>query len=173
MPNIYLVGMMGSGKSVTGKKLALKLGYSFMDLDDLIQARLRKTIVEVFAEKGEAFFRDEESKLLREVCDNASRVIATGGGAVLKATNVERMKQTGEVVFLETSLEVLWNRVKEKQDRPLLKQDANPKESLLKIYTYRQPLYEAASSLRVNTDGKTASEVADDIYRLLMENGKL
>lgn len=173
MPNIYLVGMMGSGKSVTGKKLALKMGYSFMDLDDLIQARLRKTIVEIFAEKGEEFFRDEESKLLREVCDDASRVIATGGGVILKAANVERMKQTGTVIFLETSLDVLWSRVKEKKDRPLLKQDANPKDSLLKIFTYRRPLYEAASSLRVNTDGKTAGDVADEIYRLLIDNRKL
>lgn len=173
MPNIYLIGMMGSGKSSTGKRLALKMGYSFMDLDDLIQGRMRKTIVEIFAEKGEEFFREEEAKLLREVCDDASRVIATGGGAILRPANVERMKQTGEVIFLETSLDVLWSRVKEKKDRPLLKQDANPKDSLLKIFTYRQPLYKAASSLRVNTDGKSAGEVADEIYNLLAENRKL
>lgn len=166
MPNVYLTGMMGSGKSVTGEKLAAKLGFAFIDLDEWIQKRTRKTIVEIFTSEGEDYFRDQESKALEEVCASGPRVVATGGGTILKTPNVEKMRRTGKIVFLETSLDVLWDRVKEKRDRPLLR-GGEPQEKLAKILAVRQPLYENRCDFKVLTDGKTAEAVAEEIEKKL------
>ncbi len=168
MLNIYLTGMMGSGKSVTGWRLASRLGYIFVDLDELIQTRTKKMINEIFASEGEEAFRHQESLVVREVAGETSRVIATGGGTVLKSVNVDLMHQSGKIVFLETSPDMLWERVKGKKDRPLLRGD-NPKGNLMRIYADRQPLYENTKDFKVTTDGKTAAAVADEIFQLLKE----
>lgn len=163
--NLYLTGMMGSGKSVTGKRLATRMGYGFADLDTLIEEKEKKSIVEIFSQKGEAYFRDLESKVLKEVSTFDNRVYATGGGIILKSANVQLMKATGKIIFLETSPEVLWQRVKDKKDRPLLK--GGHEEKLVEIYSQRKTLYEGSCDLRVNTDGKTAAQVAEEIFQLL------
>ncbi len=168
MTNVYLIGMMGSGKSVTGKRLAAKLGCHFVDLDEQVQIKVGKSVKEIFENEGEAFFRDQESVALKEASDISPRVIATGGGTVLRLHNVEKMKATGKVIFLETSPDVLWERVKIKKDRPLLFGDS-PKEKLLSIYATRQPFYERMFDFKVNTDGKTAQTVADEIHRCLVK----
>lgn len=157
---------MGSGKSVTGRRLASKLGSIFVDLDELIQARTKKTINEIFSSEGEEAFRHQESMALREVSGASSRVIATGGGTILKSVNVDLMRQSGKIIFLETSPDILWERVKGKKDRPLLRGD-NPKGTLLSIYAGRQSLYENANDFKVSTDGKTANAVAEEIFNLL------
>ena len=143
MSNIYLVGMMGSGKTVTGRHLAVLLNYGFVDLDENIQDKLHRTISDIFEKEGEPFFRKEEAGVLKEVSGIGRRVIATGGGTVLLPENVTRMKSTGKVVYLETSLELLWQRVRGKKDRPLLKQ-SDPRQSLEMIFAARRPLYEQA-----------------------------
>ncbi len=168
MPNIYLIGMMGSGKSVTGKRLANKLGYGFTDLDERVQQAAGKTISQIFSEQGEASFRDLESRVLKDAAAVEARVVATGGGSILRRANVELMKATGKIIFLQTSPEVLWRRVRDKKDRPLLK-DGKPEEKLLEIYAYRQPIYEGACDAKVNTDGKTAQTVADEINEILRQ----
>ncbi len=162
MNNLYLVGMMGSGKSVTGKKLALLLGYAFVDLDQWIEEKHRRLITEIFEKEGEAFFRDTEAALLKEACSAGPRVVATGGGTVLRPENVEQMKTTGKVVFLETSLEMIWSRVKNKKDRPLLK-GQDPQSNLKAIFMARRPAYEQSCDFRVNTDGQSAETVARKI----------
>lgn len=162
MNNLYLVGMMGSGKSVTGKKLASLLQYSFVDLDQWIEEREKCSITEIFEKKGEEFFREIEAWLLKEISSGVPRVIATGGGAVLRRENVTLMRGTGKIIFLETSPDVLWQRVKHKKDRPLLR-GADPEGKLRQIFSYRQALYEQASDLKVNTDGQTAEAVAEKI----------
>ena len=164
--NIYLVGMMGSGKSVTGKKLATMLDCLFIDLDELIQEKARRTIVEIFEKEGEEFFRDLESGALKEISGLGPKVIATGGGTVLRPDNVRRMRDTGKICFLETSLEVLWERVKWKKDRPLLKQ-GDPKQNLEKIFETRSPLYRKVSDFEVHTDDRTAQDVAQEIFEKL------
>src|SRR3989338_8170656 len=140
MPNIYLTGMMGSGKSVTGKRLALKLGHTFLDLDALIQKKSGKTITQIFSEKGEDFFRNLEAQALKEASQSELKVVATGGGTVLRAANVDLMKATGKIIYLDTSVETLWDRVKDNKDRPLLR-GGQPQEKLLEIYAYRRPIY--------------------------------
>lgn len=168
MLNIYLTGMMGSGKSVTGWRLASKLGYVFTDLDELIQSRTKKTITEIFSSEGEDAFRHQEALAVREVSGLSSRVIATGGGTILKSSNVDLMRQSGKIVFLETSPDMLWERVKGKKDRPLLR-GSDPKGNLMRIYAERQPLYENSKDFKVLTDGKTAAAVADEIFLLLKD----
>ncbi len=166
MRNLYLVGMMGSGKSVTGRKLAALLGHSFVDLDQWIEERQHRSITEIFESEGETFFRDTEAELLKEVCGSGPRVVATGGGTVLRPENVERMRATGKIIFLETSLEVLWERVKGKKDRPLLK-GGDPKANLNGIFQTRQPIYEKVCDCRINTDGQTAEAAAKKIMEEL------
>ena len=163
-----MIGMMGSGKSVTGKKLAALLGAGFVDLDEWIEDRTRRTIVDLFEKEGEDFFRAQETAVLKEAAASGPRVVATGGGSVLRAENVERMKKTGRVIYLETSPDVLWQRVKEKKDRPLLKHP-NPREKLAQILAERGCLYERACDFRVGTDGRTAEAVAAEIFELLKE----
>ncbi len=166
MSNVYLVGMMGSGKSVTAKKLAALLGCGFVDLDQWIEERHHRSINEIFEKEGEAFFRGEESEILKEVCGAGPRVVATGGGTVLRPENVERMRATGKIIFLAATLEVLWERVKAKKDRPLLK-GQDPKASLAGIFQVRRPVYEKVCDFSVNTDGQTAEAVARKIMEAL------
>ncbi len=168
MPNIYLIGMMGSGKTVTGRRLAAMLAMNFLDLDQMIEQRTGCSISELFQKEGEAYFRDQEATLLKEVSVVNAGVVATGGGAVLQPENVECMRRTGGIVFLKTSLEDLWRRVKDKKDRPLLGK-GNPREALAQIYVSRAPLYEKACDFEVNTDGQKAEAVARKILEWIQK----
>ena len=166
MGNLYLVGMMGSGKTVTGRKLAGMLGYSFIDIDERIQEKARRTIAEIFAQSGEPSFRQMELEMLAEVSGSSQKVIATGGGAILKPENISRMRTTGKIIYLETSLDVLWQRVRGRDERPLLKTD-HPKETLAKLFEARRGIYEKEADVTVGTDGQTAEAVAEKIKILL------
>ncbi|HXV27931.1 MAG TPA: shikimate kinase [bacterium] len=169
MPNVYLTGMMGSGKTVAGEHLSLLLHFGFIDLDGLISEKTKRTVSELFEKEGEAFFRAQETQALKEVSVMNSKVVATGGGTVLNPVNIQRMKGTGKVVYLETSLDELWERVKEKKDRPLLKSDS-PKEALRKIYELRQPIYERICDVKVNTDRKSIESIARQIVKALEQS---
>lgn len=164
MRNIYLIGMMGSGKTTTGKALAILTSKKFFDLDSEIETRNRLTINEIFSKKGEPFFRAEEKKILSEASELSDTVVATGGGVVLDKDNVARMKATGEIVYLEATLDTLWERVQHKKDRPLL-YTADPMASLSGIYEKRKPLYKEASGGKVvTTDSLSPEVVAKKIF---------
>lgn len=168
MPNVYLIGMMGSGKSVTGKQLALLNHYSFLDLDEVIQKKTGRTISDIFSKEGEGFFRELETQVLREASVKNNQVIATGGGVILRPENIECMKSTGAVIYLLTSLEILSDRLKNRTDRPLLKKGAKtPEENLKQIFEFRQPIYERVCDKKVSTDHQTAEAVAKKILPLL------
>ena len=166
MPNLYLIGMMGSGKSVTGKRLAALLGTEFVDLDDRIKEKARLTIPEIFEQKGEAFFRGEETRILRETAAGDTLVVATGGGIILRPENVAWMHGQGKIIYLETSLEELWTRLKAKKDRPLLKGD-DPRKNLERLLNERAELYEKACDFKVDTDGCPADRAARKILKIL------
>lgn len=168
MKNIYLIGMMGSGKTTTGKALAKLLSISFVDLDDQIVERVGKSINDIFATEGESYFRTVESELLLETSGGRDQVVATGGGIVLNAANRERMKNTGVVIYLKTSLNVLWDRVKSKTDRPLLR-GRDPQETLAALFRDREPLYEAGADKSFLTNGKSPESVAVEIYKACFE----
>lgn len=140
---IVLVGMMGSGKSSVGRRLAEALGWDFVDVDDEIIAASQMSIEEYFQTYGEAEFRALERRVLTRLMTEKPCVIATGGGAFISEENRELLLSQSSVVFLDADLETLWARVKDKTHRPLL-QTANPKASLTAIYEARLPIYQLA-----------------------------
>lgn len=164
MKNIYLIGMMGAGKTTTGQELAKLLSYTFVDLDDLIVEEAGQSINEIFKSKGEPYFRTKEREILTRISSGSRQVVATGGGVVLDAANRERMQKTGMAIYLKSSFEVLWERVKNKKDRPLLS-TAKPQETLAHLLDERSPFYEALSNKTFLTDGKTPAVVAHEILK--------
>jgi shikimate kinase len=165
--NVYLIGMMGSGKTVTGRVLADLLSDAFVDLDAEIQAREGRPIPEIFAESGEPYFRDVEASVLEHFSKRHGQVIATGGGIVLREVNVQRMRETGKVVLLKTSAQSLWQRVRYSKDRPLLNNKPDPLGALQQILSDREAFYENACDFSVATDGKIADDVASEIQKIL------
>lgn len=168
MKNVYLVGMMGSGKTTSGRALAKLLALPFVDLDDRIVERAGHSVNDIFKTEGESYFRNMETELLNQVAEKANQVVATGGGIVVDPPNRERMRSTGLVIYLKTSLDILWERVKEKKDRPLL-QSSDPKKSLADLFYKRTPLYESSSDKVFLTDRKSPEAVALEIYKTCFE----
>jgi len=154
--------MMGSGKTMTGKALAAQLGYAFVDLDAEIQTKEGCSIAEIFAQKGEPYFREVESSVLKDFSKKARQVIATGGGIALREANVQLIRETGTPCLLQASAKSLWERVRYSKDRPLLNKP-NPYEALKQILKDRKNSYEKACFFSVQTDGKTAEDVASEI----------
>jgi len=169
MKNIYLVGMMGSGKTSTAKELSALMGVPMIDLDAELEKQEGKRIAEIFQEKGEEWFRERESAILLGQSKQENFIVATGGGVVIRRQNRDLMKTTGEVVFLEASLEQLWARVSKEKGRPLL-EDFDPKRKLMSLLTARQPCYDDCAELKVMTDGKTPKQVAEEISKKLHAN---
>ena len=165
MDKIYFVGMMGSGKTTTAKELAKLRGLSdsaIVDLDKLIEEKEQKSINQIFSERGEDVFRGLETEVLRAVSNNSIHVmISTGGGAVLSRTNIDLMRR-GKIIYLKTSFNVLWQRVKNSKTRPLIQGDM-PEEKFRSIFDERTPVYEKIANYTVVTDGKTPGEVAKEI----------
>ena len=165
--NIYLVGMMGSGKTETAKGLAEILGMKAIDMDELVVREEGCSINQIFEEKGEAYFRDVESRVLRQISIKKNLVVATGGGTVIREENRKVLSQTGKVFYLRSSMDILWDRVKEMKDRPLLRV-SEPKVVLERIYEERRPYYEAFE-YQIDTDLKTPEDVAREIAKMVEE----
>lgn len=161
MKNLSLIGLMGCGKSTVGKILAESLGFKFIDLDEQIELKLGTKISEIFATKGEGFFRQAESEVLKEFAQKSGQVISTGGGAVQNADNLKTLKENSKVIYLKTSTEELFRRIKDDISRPLL-QTENPLKTLAELLKKRSANYEKADII-VTTDGKTAEEIAKEI----------
>lgn len=140
--NVYLIGMMGAGKTTVGRLLAAHLQYGFLDTDDVITKAAGKTINEVFAKDGEEAFRSLESDVLSKVCAHTKLAVATGGGIILRRRNWSYL-HCGLVVWLDAPVDVLYNRLAADTTRPLL-QDADLKEKLRTLVAGRQALYSEA-----------------------------
>ena len=142
--------MPGSGKSTVGRLLARRLGLPFHDSDHLIEQHLGCSIREYFAREGEEAFRDVEEQVLREVAQGPSAVVATGGGAVLRAATREALRAGGQVIYLRSSPEELYRRVRHDTQRPLL-QVADPMARLRTLHAERDPLYREAAHFHIET----------------------
>lgn len=140
---VALVGMMGSGKSAIGRSLAARLGVEFKDSDAEIETAANATISEVFARDGEAFFRDRESEVIARLLAGPPCILSTGGGAYLAERNRSTIGQSGVAVWLDADLEILWERVRHKDTRPLLR-TSDPKATLIKLLSEREPIYRLA-----------------------------
>ena len=149
---IYLIGPMGSGKSTIGRLLAQRAGLSFLDIDREIERRSGVSLGWIFDKEGEEGFRQRETSLLRELSTQNSMVIATGGGSVVRQINQGIMKESGFVVFLETSLKTQVERTSKDKRRPLLQNGVDRAKVLGDIYADRIQLYHQLADLTVNTD---------------------
>jgi shikimate kinase len=153
---IVMVGMMGAGKTAVGRALAARLRVPFLDSDHEIEAAANMSIPEIFARDGEAFFRLKERQVIARLLTEECGVLSTGGGAFLAAENRETITRNGASIWLQADLDVLWNRVRHRDTRPLL-QTANPRATLAALYNARVPLY-AKADLAVVSDGKASIE---------------
>jgi shikimate kinase len=159
--NIFLIGFMGAGKSTVGTILAEKIGYRFCDADKFIETRNGTTIMQIFADHGEQYFRDLESESMESLSTGEKQVIATGGGVIQRDRNWDAMKSGGITVYLKAPIEVIWERIKDSKNRPLL-QVENPLETARELLNKRTPLYEKAD-LIVDTSDLSLEEVAEEI----------
>ena len=156
--NIFLIGMMGSGKSQTGPVLAKMINYAFVDTDDVIEKASKQTISSIFEKDGEKVFRDVEKKVLKEISQHHSLVIATGGGLVTLPENWGILHQ-GIVIWLDLDLKRSIQRLESDQKRrPLLDGD-NLAENFSQIYESRKPIY-LESDLRIEVEDQSPYEVA-------------
>lgn len=163
--NIFLVGFMGSGKSTVGRRLAKSLGYVFADLDELLVEREGRSIPQIFAEHGEAWFRDCESAVLAEQVGRTATVFATGGGIVGRKENRALMKQLGTVVYLRVSWPTLQKRLSRSSGRPLADPDQGL-ESVRQLWESRLAWYEEADFV-IDADRLSVNGVVREIVRRL------
>lgn len=164
--------MPGSGKSTVGRQLARRLGLPFHDSDHLIEQRLGCSIREYFAREGEAAFRDVEEQVLRELAQGPSAVVATGGGAVLRAGTREALREGGKVIYLRSSPEELYRRVRHDTQRPLL-QVADPMAKLRALHAERDPLYREAAHFQIETGRPSVPTLVNMIVMQLELAGAL
>lgn len=155
---VYLVGMPGSGKSTVGPVLADLLGVPFVELDARIEAQAGAPVREIFEREGEARFRELEAAALKDAAASDPSVVSCGGGVVLEPANRVALRATGEVVFLSVPLEVLHERVRPAEDRPLIRQ----REDLERLFREREPLYREFAAHVVDGTG-TPTEVAERV----------
>lgn len=164
--NIFLVGPMGSGKSAVGRRLAERLGLTFVDSDAEIEARTGVDIACIFDREGEAGFRARERDVLDLLTRQPRSLIATGGGAVLDAETRQRLRSRGCVVYLRTSVDQQLARTGRSTHRPLL-DTPDPRGTLQRLMQQRAGLYEESADLTVDTDGRKVKTVVDEIVRRL------
>ena len=163
--HLWLVGMMGSGKSSVGRLVAERIGIDFIDSDDVVTSRIGRPIVDYWTEHGEEAFRDQEAQALAWLALGPSRVIATGGGAVLRESNVALMRESGVVIWLQAEVVTLAERVGQSNRRPLLR-DENPVAKLQVLLDERSDAYRRAAHGTIATDGLTLETVATRIEEL-------
>ena len=164
--NVFLVGMMGAGKTSVGKLLARKLGKVFYDSDHVIEERTGVRIPVIFELEGEAGFRARETAVLEELTAVSGVVVATGGGAVLSAHNREILRQRGKVVYLRAGVSELWNRTRHDRNRPLL-QTADPYGRLCELHALRDPLYREVAHVIMDTGTQSLKSLVSKLEQRL------
>ncbi|WP_028957314.1 shikimate kinase [Sulfitobacter sp. 20_GPM-1509m] len=164
---VVMVGMMGAGKTAVGKALAAKLGVPFIDSDHEIEAAANMTVPEIFERDGEPFFRIKETQVISRLLDTAQGILSTGGGAFLSEENRNNISRRGVSVWLNADLPLLWQRVRYKDTRPLLR-DPDPKGKLTRLYEARVPLYKLADLHVPSKPSYSIDEMADRVIAALL-----
>lgn len=172
MNNIYLIGFMGAGKSATSRELTKLLPFQLVEMDETIEKLCDMSIPEIFEKMGEQSFRDQESLLLKQLGEKGNQIVSCGGGVILREENVEYMKKTGTIVLLTATAQTVWERTKNNNNRPLLKDKKGP-EDIQPMIDARLPKYQAAADLTVETDDLTSAQVAARIVEELARADKL
>jgi shikimate kinase len=148
--SVVMVGMMGSGKTAVGTQLSRLLSVPFVDSDDAIVTAANRSIAEIFERDGEPFFRKKETQVIARLLEGPACVLSTGGGAFMSPENRQMIADKGVSVWLRADVELLWQRVRYKSTRPLLR-TANPRATLKEIYDARVPVY-ALADLAVDAE---------------------
>ena len=169
---VSLVGLPGSGKSTVGRQIARRLQLPFFDSDHVIEERMGYSIREAFERDGEDWFRDLEESVLDELTQIPRAVISTGGGAVLRPGTRERLRARGKVVYLNSSPEELFRRLRHDVNRPLL-QVADPLARLRDLYTVRDPLYRETAHFVIETGRPSVATLVNMIIMQLELAGVL
>jgi|WetSurMetagenome_2_1015567.scaffolds.fasta_scaffold05555_2 shikimate kinase len=168
--NIFLVGLMGAGKTSVGKVLARRFNKIFYDSDQEIERSTGVKIPLIFEIEGESGFRDRESRLLEELVRRRNIVLATGGGAVLSAQNRRLLADHGTVVYLRAAVSDLWQRTRHDKNRPLL-QTADPQGRLQELFGQRDPLYREIADIIIDTGNQGLGSLAHRIEQKLLQLG--
>lgn len=163
---VFLIGLMGSGKTTVGKRLSSFLDYGFVDIDQALIDRTGVSIAHIFEVEGEEGFRCRETKLLEELSAMTRTVVSTGGGIVLRDENIALMRQMGHVIYLDVPEKVLWYRLKDCQHRPLLLVE-NPRLRLQQLIAERGRRYEKAAHVRIQIESDSAAKSARRIQNAL------
>jgi shikimate kinase len=161
--NVVLIGYRGSGKTTVGPLLAERLGWTFVDTDDLIASDAGTSIADIFAAEGEAGFRKREARAIARAGQGKQQVIAVGGGAVTDADNAEQLRSAGTVVWLTAPPEVLWERIKQDEQTASARPDLTTVGGLEEVRTVlaeREAAYEAAADVRIDTAERSPDDVA-------------
>ena len=170
--NLYLVGLMGAGKTTVGRLLARHFGGTFYDSDHEIEARTGVKIPVIFEIEGEAGFRKREEATIAELTGLSGIVLATGGGAVLSAANRDKLMKNGVVIYLRGTPEHLYERTRHDRNRPLL-QTENPLAKLRELFKQRDPLYREVADIVVDTGRQSVAGMTRVLYGRLdrLKNG--
>lgn len=164
---LILVGLMGAGKTSVGRRLAEKFAIPFVDADHEIEQAAGKSISEIFADHGEAYFREGERRVIQRLIGNGAQVLATGGGAYMNEETRARISEHGVSVWLKAPLPLLMKRVMRRQDRPLL-QDGDPEAVMRKLIDKRYPIY-AQADVTVESRDVQHSLMVNDVIRALAQ----
>lgn len=162
--SVVMVGMMGSGKTAVGTQLSRLLSVPFIDSDDAIVTAANRSIAEIFERDGEPFFRQKETQVIGRLLEGPACVLSTGGGAFMSHENRRMIAAKGVSVWLRADVELLWQRVRHKATRPLLR-TANPRATLKEIFDARVPIY-ALADLAVDSEADLS---IDDMARRVLE----
>ena len=164
---VALVGMMGCGKTTIGQAVSKALSVQFLDSDEEIERAANLTITEIFERNGEDFFRLKETQIITRLLKTKRAILSTGGGSFLNPANQRVISETGVALWLRADLDLLWNRVKHKNTRPLL-QTADPYATLSHLCKVRDPIY-ALAELHVDTfKGYSVQDTTDQVIRTLL-----
>ena len=173
--SIVLIGLMGAGKTAVGRRVATRLGLKFVDADTEIERAAGKSISEIFADHGEAYFRNGERRVIARLLGDGPQVLATGGGAYMDKNTRELISEVGISVWLKADLKVLMDRVVRRDHRPLLKTE-NPQAVMQRLMDERYPVYASADITVISRDVPhevIVAEIVDALQKHLQDQGAL
>lgn len=165
--NIFLIGFMGCGKSTMARLLSAHLGKELVEMDETIEKKQQQSITEIFAQKGESYFRDLESQLIVQITESGDKVVSCGGGVILRSENVENMKKNGVIVYLTATPETIYQRVHRSTHRPLLNGNMNV-EYIRDLMQKRIDKYEVAADVIISVDGKEKESLLQEILEKII-----
>lgn len=167
--NIFLIGFMGAGKSTVARAMKKHYGMRLIEMDEQIEKQEKMSVPKIFEVHGEPYFRKLETDLLEGLSSQENTVVSCGGGVPMRACNVEAMRKSGKVIYLSTSPQQIYERVKTSHNRPLLEGNMNV-EYISDLLSQRLPKYLEAADAVVSTDGKSVEDICKEIIGLGSES---